>query len=82
MYQEFSCIQIKVHVARTHVNENFGSVFFSFKTFNQPEKVQLFYTLVSWTTHENSEKIGHSVGNLTIFCLIFRDNGKVQHDNL
>lgn len=53
MYQEFSCIQIKVHVARTHVNENFGSVFFSFKTFNQPEKVQLFYTLVSWTTHEN-----------------------------
>lgn len=44
MYQEFSCIQIKVHVARTHVNENFGSVFFSFKTFNQPEKVQLFYT--------------------------------------
>lgn len=58
MYQEFSCIQIKVHVARTHVNENFGSVFFSFKTFNQPEKVQLFYTLVSWTTHENSEKIG------------------------
>lgn len=55
MYQEFSCIQIKVHVARTHVNENFGSVSFSFKTFNQPEKVQLFYTLVSWTTHENSE---------------------------
>lgn len=81
MYQEFSCIQIKVHVARTHVDENFGSVSFSFKTFNQPEKVQLFYTL-SWTTHENSEKIGHSVGNLTIFCLIFRDNGKVQLDNL
>lgn len=45
-------------------------------------KYNVFYTLVSWTTHENSEKIGHSVGNLTIFCLIFRDNGKVQLDNL
>lgn len=72
MYQEFSCIQIKVHVARTHVNENFGSVSFSFKTFNQPEKVQLFYTLVSWTTHENSKKNGSFCWKLNYILFDFQ----------
>lgn len=42
MYQEFSCIQIKVHVARTHVNENFGSVFSLLKLSINQRKYNFF----------------------------------------
>lgn len=45
MYQEFSCIQIKVHVARNHVNENFGSDFFSLLKLSINQRKYNFFTL-------------------------------------
>lgn len=56
--------------------------FFLFYNFQSTRNITTLYTLVSWTVHDNSEKIGNSVGHLALFCFIFRDNGSVQLENL